>query len=91
MNFLRIFFLISLSLFCKNINEESDFLKVLEKSIKFNQALKKADFLLIYQLFNPTFKKEISYDSFAKAFKEWLKERKINTVRTRYISLTNYS
>lgn len=91
MNFLIISFLINFLIFCQKVNKSPDFLKLLEKSSKFNQALKKSNFLLIYQLFNPTFQKEISYDSFANALKEWLKERKINAVRTRYISPTNYS
>ncbi|MEO0119269.1 MAG: hypothetical protein ABIK60_01840 [candidate division WOR-3 bacterium] len=91
MNFLITSFLINFLIYCGNVNKKSDFFKLLEKSSKFNQALRKSNFLSIYQLFNPTFRKEISYDSFAKALKEWLKDRKIAAVRTRYINPTSYS
>lgn len=91
MKFLIIFFLTSFFINCQKVKKESDFLRLVEKSSQFNQALRKSNFLLIYQLFNPTFRKEISYDSFAQALKEWLKDRKIVAVRTRYISPTKYS
>ncbi len=91
MNFLIISFLINLLINCENNSKKSDFLQLLEKSSKFNQALRKSNFLTIYQLFNSTFRKEISYDSFVKAMREWLKDRKIAAVRTRYINPTKYS
>ena len=91
MKILLISFFLIIFVNCKNRNEKSDFLILLEKSRKFNQALIRGDFLKIYNLFNPTFRREISYDSFKSAFERWLKDKNISAVRVRFINPTNYT
>jgi hypothetical protein len=91
MRILLIFLFLAIFVNCKNINEQSDFLILLEKSRKFNQALISGDFFKIYNLFNPTFRKEISYDSFKSAFENWLKDKNISAVRTKFINPTGYT